>query len=181
MGFSPPYDMSPQRWFDHYLKNIDNDIDKLPTVTYYVMGPFDGFSSKGNVWKTAENWPVPSKETNFYLGRDHKLIEDLEQEKKTIYNFSADPKNPVQTIGGRNLFLDSGPKDQRPIESRSDVLVFSSEPLKEDLEVTGRLAVKLFVTTNVADTDFVVRLSEGLSRHAQYFSSRWHSLHCNPI
>lgn len=160
MGFSPPYDMSPQRWFDHYLKNIDNDIDKLPTVTYYVMGPFDGSSSKGNVWKTAENWPVPSKETNFYLRRDHKLIEDLEQEKKTIYNFSADPKNPVQTIGGRNLFLDSGPKDQRPIESRSDVLVFSSEPLKEDLEVTGRLAVKLFVTTNVADTDFVVRLSD---------------------
>lgn len=159
-GFSPPYDMSPQRWFEFYLKEIDNGVDKLPAVTYYVMGPFDGSSSKGNVWKTAESWPVPAEEKAFYLGVDFQLLPALEGEKKTTYTFLSDPKHPVPTLGGRNLFLECGPKDQRPIESRTDVLVFTSAPLQEDLEVTGRLMAKLFVTSNVSDTDFVIRLTD---------------------
>lgn len=159
-GFSPPYDMSPQRWFEYYLKGIDNGIYRLPPVTYYVMGPFDGSHSSGNVWKTAESWPIPAEETPFYLGQDFQLVPDIKYEKKAAYTFTADPKNPVPTIGGRNLFLDSGPKDQRPIETRTDVLVFTSEPLQEDLEVTGRVMAKLFVTSNVSDTDFVIRLTD---------------------
>lgn len=159
-GFSPPYDMSPQRWFDFYLKEIENGVEQLPAVTYYVMGPLDGSSSKGNVWKTAENWPVPAQETSFYLNQEKKLVQDIVEENKNVFTFIADPKNPVPTIGGRNLFLDCGPKDQRPIENRSDVLVFTTEPLKEDLEITGKITCKLFVTSNVSDTDFVVRLCD---------------------
>ena len=70
------------------------------------------------------------------------------------------PQTPFPTIGGHNLFLESGPKDQRPIESREDVLVFSTEPLKEDLEVTGQIKAKLFVATDRKDTDIVVRLTD---------------------
>ncbi|BBI18049.1 CocE/NonD family hydrolase [Neochlamydia sp. S13] len=159
-GFSPSYDMSPQRWFDYHLKGIENGVDQLPPVTYYVMGPFDGSPSKGNVWKTAENWPIPAKNKAFYLGQSHKLMTEITKEKRVVYSFNADPKNPVPTIGGRNLFLDCGPRDQRAIESRSDVLVFTTEPLEEDLEVTGHLLAKLYVTSNASDTDFVVRLSD---------------------
>ena len=159
-GFSPPNDMSPQRWFDYYLKGNDNHVEELPAVTYYVMGPFDGSSSSGNVWKTADNWPIQAVDTSMYLGSEHKLVLEVDHEKKETYGFTADPKNPVPTVGGRNLFLDCGPKDQRFIESRDDVLVFTGEPLKEDLEVTGRVIAKLFVTSNVADTDFVVRLTD---------------------
>ena len=158
-GFSPPHDMSPQRWFDYYLKEQENGITDLPTVTYYVMGPFDGSPSKGNRWKTAESWPVPHVEKNFYLSSSKKITTDADADWN-VFSFNADPKNPIPTIGGRNLFLDAGPKDQAPLESRRDILVFTTSPLEEDLEVTGRLFVKLFVTSNVADTDFVVRLTD---------------------
>lgn len=159
-GFSPSYDLSPQRWFDHYLKGVDNGIDRVPSVIYYVMGPFDGSTSKGNVWKTAENWPVDAVEKSLFLHESGKLLTEPMDERKGNATFISDPKNPVPTIGGRNLFLESGPKDQRTIEERQDVLVFTSAPLEEDLEVTGKLRVKLFVTSNVSDTDFAVRLTD---------------------
>lgn len=156
----PPLDVSPLRWFNHYLKGIDNEVDKIPNVTYFVMGPFDGSSSKGNVWKTADRWPVPSSSTPLYLDSTGKLQYSVPNKKESTLTYTYDPANPVSTIGGHNLFLDSGPKDQRPIESREDVLVFTTEPLKEDLEVTGRLKAKLYIVTNRKDTDIVMRLSD---------------------
>jgi uncharacterized protein len=158
-GFSATADMSPQRWFDHYLKGIENGVDQLPAVTYYVMGPFDGSSSSGNVWKTANDWPVPSTETSFYLSKGQKLNVDKAQ-GSAVYAFSSDPRDPIPTLGGRNLFLDAGPIDQQPIEERKDVQVFTTEPLEKDLEITGRVIAQLFVTSSVADADFVLRLTD---------------------
>lgn len=157
-GYKPPIDISEARWFDHYLKGNDNGIDKIPAVTYYVMGPFDGSPSSGNVWKTADSWPVPATQTNYYLSSKGALGTSYAEEGVLSYEY--DPENPVPTLGGRNLFLESGPKDQRPIESRDDLLVFTSEPLAKDLEVTGNIHAKVFLRSNQADTDVVVRLSD---------------------
>lgn len=158
-GYAPPIDISPQRWFDHYLKKIPNGIEKIPNVIYYVMGSFDGSHSHGNIWKTADQWPVPADDHAFYLAADGKLTKELSPlQLEQTYRY--DSNHPTPTIGGHNLFLESGPKDQRPIESREDVLVFSSDPLIEDLEVTGRLLVHLFFSSDHAETDLAVRLTD---------------------
>lgn len=158
-GQKLPIEISPKRWFDFYLKKIPNGADEIPTVTYYVMGPFDGSKSSGNIWRHAKKWPVPSVASSFYLTADKTLSEQKVQKEDQI-PFHYDPSSPVPTIGGRNLFLEQGPKDQRPIEERSDVLVFTTPPLDEDVEVTGQVLVKLFFSSTIADTDVAVRLSD---------------------
>lgn len=159
-GYAPPIDLSPLRWFDYYLKDNKNGANEIPAVVYYVMGPFDGTPSSGNVWKTADKWPVDAVETPLYLTADRGLTfkKDSIQEKR--YSYLYDPQDPTETIGGRNLFLESGPKDQRPIEDRQDVLVFTTQPLEEDLEVTGKIKVFLNVASDRPDTDIAVRLCD---------------------
>jgi putative CocE/NonD family hydrolase len=133
----------------------------MPAVTYYVMGPFDGSSSSGNVWRHADRWPIPSIAVPFYLTPDRKLIESASlPTPEATFAYQYDPQNPVPTIGGCNLFLESGPKDQQSIEHREDVLVFTSEPLTEDLEVTGRVNAKIYFSSDQSDTDLVLRLSD---------------------
>lgn len=157
-GLKPPVDTSPKRWFDFYLKGIPNRIDDLPPVTYFVMGPFDGSPSGGNVWRTSSVWPVPAAETSFYLTPDLRLDTQISTEGKVNYQY--DPKQVIPTIGGRNLFLESGPKDQRSIEGRKDILVFTTDPLAEEVEVTGPISATLFFKTNQKDTDLVLRLTD---------------------
>lgn len=156
----PPIDMSPKAWFDFHLKGIENSVAQMPAVTYYVMGPLDGSPSSGNVWRSAEHWPVPAVATSFYLTADKRLVQTDVPQSEGVKGFMYNPAHPVPTIGGRNLFLEAGAKDQRPIESRDDVLVFTTAPLESDLEVTGNLLAKLYVSTDCKDTDIVVRLCD---------------------
>lgn len=158
-GRHPPLDVSAKQWFDHYLKGMSNKISDVPAVTYFVMGPFDGSPSSGNIWRHADAWPVAAIETPFYLMSDEALSEKVSN-KNFSFTCVHDPKNPVPTVGGRNLFLRSGPKDQRSIESRQDVLVFTSPPLEEDLEVTGHILSSLYISAHVSDLDIVVRLTD---------------------
>lgn len=159
LGKQPPYDVTAMTWFDCHLKGSDNGIDKVPSVIYYVMGPFDGTSSSGNVWKTAQKWPIPHTPTDLFLAEGGKL-EYKESASERCIQLGYDPKNPVPTIGGRNLFMESGAKDQRPIEERSDVVVFTTEPLNEDLEVTGRVMAKLWISGERPNMDVAVRLCD---------------------
>ncbi|MFQ5729247.1 MAG: CocE/NonD family hydrolase, partial [Waddliaceae bacterium] len=159
-GVVPPTDFSPKPWLDYHLKGLKNGIEEMSPVTYYVMGPFDGSPSTGNVWRFADKWPIPCVDTSFYLSSDQKLLENEKPVASKTFFFKYDPYNPAPTIGGRNLFLASGPMDQRPIEQRDDVLVFTSAPLSEDIEVTGNVVAKLFFSSNCEDTDVVVRLTD---------------------
>lgn len=158
-GKQAPVDLSPIAWFNYYLKGVDNGISKLPKVTYYVMGAFDGSETSGNVWRHSDVWPVPAVETSLYLTAD-KQLQTEELKDSSTYSYLHDPADPVPTVGGRNLFLPSGPRDQRQIEQRNDVLVFTTPPLNEDWEVTGRVIVKVFVSPELADADLSVRLTD---------------------
>lgn len=160
VGSLPPIDMSGVTWFDYHLKGIPNAVDQIPAVAYYVMGPFDGSASCGNKWKYSDCWPPRNESTAFYLYPDNRIELEALLKKRKIYSYSYDPLNPVPTIGGRNLFIESGPKDQRPIESRGDVVVFTTSPLQEDLEVTGNILAKLYFSSDCNDTDVVVRLMD---------------------
>ncbi len=154
----PPYDISPKAWFDHYLKGINNSIENLPTVIYYVMGPFDQTPSAGNVWRTADSWPIPATYTPFYLHPNKLLSQKKSPHAMLCYQYH--PKEIITTQGGCNLFLPSGPLDQQTIEKRQDVLVFTTPLLETDTEVTGNITAKIFFNTDQVDTDIILHLSD---------------------
>ncbi len=158
-GKEIPFPVTTLHWFDHHMKGESNGMEELPAVMYYVMGPFDGSASSGNLWRTSNQWPVPSKPLQLYLTKEHELSLTPSKSRDLI-SYKVDSANPVPTIGGRNLFLDSGPKDQRSIESRDDVIVFTSAPLEEDLEVTGEILAKITFESDCCDADVALRLTD---------------------
>ena len=138
----------------------------------------------GNYWTTMEDWPI-KKITSWYLQGDGSLkptkpaksaksaqsAQSAQSAKpatepslsltSSSSSYSYDPTNPTPTNGGNNLLMSCGPLDQRLIENRSDVIVFTSDALAAPLAITGELDVELYVSTkNVNDTDFAVRLSD---------------------
>lgn len=148
------------RWFDHTLKGVDNGINREPAVTYYVMGDTSDTNAPGNTWRTASQWPpAAATPTSFYLLADRTVSRTKPSAAQPL-SFSYEPTNPVPTLGGPELTIPAGPKDQRSIESRPDVLVFSTEPLAEPLEITGRVRAKLWAASDAPDTDFFVRLCD---------------------
>lgn len=151
------------RWYEHWLKGVDNGITNLPRVQYYLMGL--------NEWRTAESWPVEGTTYRKYFLRSEGAANSrfgdgglslLPQEERTSDTFVYDPLNPVPTRGGNvcctNLDTDAGGYDQSTLEERLDVLVYSSEPLSDGIEVTGFLQVVLYVSSDAKDTDFTAKL-----------------------
>ncbi len=147
-------------WFDHVLLGKNNAIAQEKAVHYYVMGDPTDAKAPGNYWRHEDNWPPPAKPTSFYFHADGKLVKGKPPEGDNSKTYTYDPKNPVPNIGGQELGVPLGPKDQRSIEKRPDVLLFSTDVLKEPLEVTGRLTAKLFVSSDCPDTDFTVKLCD---------------------
>jgi putative CocE/NonD family hydrolase len=142
-----------QRWFDYWLKGIDNGVTGEPPVKIFVMGD--------NVWRDEQEWPLSrAQATPFYLrGGGLLAAEPPGDDPPDTYVY--DPADPTPTYGG-NLLMNSlfgpGARDQRALEARADVLTYTSEPLARDVEVTGPLAVKLWAASDAPDTDFVARL-----------------------
>jgi putative CocE/NonD family hydrolase len=136
-----------------------NDFDNWPTVIYYVMGDVDNTSAPGNEWRTAENWPIPYSEMKLFFQENELLDIQPPSDNKPI-NFTYNPQNPVPTLGGQNLNIQRGPYDQRPVEDRDDVIIFTSHVLDEPIEATGPITAKLFVSSDCPDTDFTVKLTD---------------------
>jgi putative CocE/NonD family hydrolase len=123
------------------------------------MGDTEDKTAPGNRWRSAAAWPPPAKVTPFYFHADHTL-DPKKPDGAGQLAYKYDPQNPVPTIGGQNLLITKGPMDQRPVESREDVLLFTTEPLSEPVEVTGRITAKLFIASDCPDTDFTVKLCD---------------------
>ena len=170
------------RWFDHWLRGVDNGVDREPTVHYFVMGGGTGRRNEagrmdhGGRWKTADDWPVPGTvDTPYYLGADGSLgtAAPVTDDASLVYRY--DPRDPVPSIGGTITsgapIMEGGAYDQReredffgstepyrPLAERPDVLVFQTEPLATDVEVTGPLVVRLWISSDCPDTDFTAKL-----------------------
>ncbi len=147
-------------WFAHWLKGEENGLEEQPAVHYYVMGACGEPGAPGNEWRTAASWPPPAREVPLYLRAAGLLSWEPPASEEAPEEYRHDPANPVPTIGGNNLNLPAGPMDQRPIESRPDVLVLTTAPLKEPLEVTGRVRVRPCFSTTAEDADLMARLCD---------------------
>ena len=157
-------------WFDKYLKDAGPSlIDAMPPVTYYTIeaGPTVPSTFLGPYWRAASTWPpTGTTETSFYFTEgngpdplidDGLLVTSLPDDNEAI-DYIYDPRDPVPTVGGNNLSIPSGAFDQSSVEMRGDVITFSTEPLVADLEVSGRVIVKLFASSSATDTDFTAKL-----------------------
>jgi hypothetical protein len=136
-----------------------NNFDEWPAVMFYVMGDVSNSSAPGNEWVTANEWPISYEEVSVYLTEDNSLtVNTLDSVYSYMYEY--DPSNPVPTIGGQNLNIARGPHDQRSIENRDDVIVFTSDVLTDPVWITGPVKARLFVSSDRPDTDFTVKLTD---------------------
>lgn len=172
-------------WYDHWLKDIDNKVGKeapfATPVRIFVMGTGDGSKTAdgklnhGGYWRDEHEWPLArTRYTEYYLQADGGLSPQRPETKEASTDFVFDPHNPVPTIGGNissgNEIMLQGAWDQRggdhiwnskepiPLSARNDIVVFQSEPLEQDVEVTGEIVVKLWASSSAVDTDFTAKL-----------------------
>src|SRR4051794_1040293 len=156
---APINGFAPMNLLAYWLKGEPDGVGKLKAVHYYVMGDTEDEDAPGNHWRSADAWPPPAAITPYYFRADHALGEAKPSgEGQLTYRY--DPQDPVPTLGGQNLLIPKGPMDQRPVESRPDVLLFTTEPLARPVEVSGRVTAKLFISSDCPDTDFTVKLCD---------------------
>lgn len=151
-------------WFDFLLKGEKNNFhEKTPRVQYFTMG--------SNEWNKASSWPPESVEmTSFYLnseGNANSLFGEgklsvTPPKEDNVDEFYYDPMNPVTSYGGNvcctGNAIQGGSFDQRSMEARNDILIYTSDPLKEGIEVSGFIESTLFVSSDVKDTDITIKL-----------------------
>jgi len=159
-GNAPPDGIhDPWRLFEATLLERENEFLDGPSVTYYVMGASGEDGAPGNEWRTSDVWPPKGGTTKqLFLHADGDAA--FVKSETVSMTYLSDPANPVPSIGGYELTLPAGPRDQRPIESRDDVLMFTTEPLSEPLEVTGNVIANVAIKSDAPDTDVIVRLCD---------------------
>ena len=162
------YDALTFGWFDHFLQGKTTRLlDTLPKVRYYTMGM--------NRWQTSESWPPRGAEpVTYYLASGGKantaqgdgVLTRRVPKVDMPDRFEYDPMKPVPSYGGNvcctGNAVRGGSLDQRDMEKRQDILVYTSEPMTEDTEVSGPVTVTLYVESDVKDTDFTVKLVDVL-------------------
>jgi len=144
---------------EQYTMNNGNRFNDWPSVLYYVMGDVINTSAPGNVWLSADDWPVPYEEVSVFMTPSNGLTVN-QPTFSDSFTYEYDPMDPVPTVGGQNLNIEKGPYDQRDVENRDDVLVFSSDVLTEPVWIAGPVKARLFVSSDCADTDFTVKLTD---------------------
>ncbi len=181
-NLSPDFLTFRLRWFDRWLRGIENGVDTEPEVRVFVMGGgsgqrrADGRLDHGGQWRQAANWPLPATQfAPYYCHDDGSLSPEKPRPGASPLTYHYDPKHPVPTIGGPissgEPMMVGGAFDQReapaffgsrspyrPLAERPDVLVFQTPPLDRDVEVTGPIVAHLWIASDCPDTDFTAKL-----------------------
>jgi hypothetical protein len=188
------YDALTYAWFDHFLKGEDNGfLQKQPKVTYFTMGinkwqHSETWPPEGAKNVTLDLWSAGNANT---LHGDGKLILSTSSAPSSLVQFTAqasetnlktdlpdhftyDPMHPTPSYGGNvccagnTIPGNGGALDQRKMEERSDILVYTSEPLKEGIELSGPITATLYVSSDVKDTDVTVKIIDVLPDGTAY-------------
>src|SRR5919204_8431 len=159
-----PIDALQLKWYDYWLKGIQNGINKQPRVRIFVMG--------ADKWRTAKTWPLPgTRYVKYYLhsrgsatsvrGNGWLSTSKSMSSGAAIDRYTYNPRHPVPSIGGRfQASVPGGPYDQRPLLGRRDVLVFTTAPLRRSLAVIGPITVTLYASSSAKDTDWTAKLDD---------------------
>ncbi len=151
-------------WLDYWLKEEATGVDSWPQARIYVMGAIDEPGAPGNEWLEMRDWPPFSDTRYFYLAQDGSLGESLPLSGSLV--LPIDPDDWVPTYGGASSSVPSGPYDQaavppgRPIESRADVLTFTTDVLTEPETVIGAITARIWINPDTPDVDLSVRLTD---------------------
>jgi len=157
------YDSAALAWYDYLFKSARNEFAGKP-VKIFVMG--------ANQWREEDDWPLArAQATKYFLHSSGKanslrgngtLSTVASGANEAADQYVYDPANPAPTMGGPlccdGTHLPPGPRDQRPVEARDDVLVYSTPPLASDMEITGPVSLELYVKSSAVDTDFTAKL-----------------------
>ena len=147
------------RWWEYWLKGIDNGIMKEPPVTLFMMASGrKGHPSAASHVFSSPNWPPANHPTAYYLTGDMHLSTKAPSASDAKLSYKFDPANPVKTYGGSNLLQTAGPLDQRPIGQRQDYLRFETAALEKNIAIAGHVDMTLWAATDGLDTDFMVKL-----------------------
>ena len=144
------------KWFNHFLKGVDNGVEKDTPVKYYVMGATGEEGAPGNVWREAKDFPPAAKAADWFLQPDGKLAAAKPTAEKASTAYASDPAHPMSLphVGF------PGAKDARGFEEQAEVRTWTSEVLTKPLEVTGRIKAEVFVSSTAKDTDFFLRVTD---------------------
>ena len=153
-------------WFDYWLKGAATGIMNEPALYYSPRAWIDdrvGYAP--NDWRHAERWPPPGTSPHrFYLRRDGSLATDGPGGAPRAYHY--DPRRPIPTLGGRNMLIDAGPRDQRPAQSLPDYgLIYCSETLREALTIAGAVRVIHFLERALVPHESMNAAAVGVSPH----------------
>ncbi len=151
---------SIREWFDYWLKGIDNGLYNKPSVGLFIVADPQNPGEKGNTYQFYNNLPWSTHPIKMFLRANGSLSLESPTEETSYSTYTYDPLDPTPSKGGNNLNPPSGPHDQREIEKRSDLLVFTSPPLQKHLTLMGPITVHLYATTDVPDTDFGARFCD---------------------
>jgi putative CocE/NonD family hydrolase len=151
------------RWYDYWLKGIQNGVDKEPPVKLFTMGP--------NEWMWENEYPIARTQyTELYFHSDGEakskrgdgtLTWDKPVSSEPVDHYTYDPNHPVPSVGGNNCCgtpTPAGPREQNEVESRRDVLVYTSDFIEEPVRIAGPVKVVLYASSDAVDTDFVAKL-----------------------
>ncbi|GEN46852.1 CocE/NonD family hydrolase [Alkalibacillus haloalkaliphilus] len=144
------------KWFDYWLKGKSSNVIEEAPIKLFVMG--------SNKWRSEYEWPLArTNYTPLYLQKDNRLSFNQPSENKSYNQFEYDPNQPVPTKGGPSLFIhgiNTGPLAQNEIETRDDVLIYTTEPLEQPVEVTGPVKAYVYASSDAVNTDFTVKLTD---------------------
>jgi uncharacterized protein len=148
-------------WFGHWLKGEETGVMARPAVRYYLMGDVDDPRAPGNVWIEADDFPPPSTPVSYFARSDHTLVTQPPDAEQAFLSYAYDPRNPVPTVGRTHARIPvKGPYDQRDVEGRQDVLLFTTPELETPLPIVGQVRVKLWASSSQKDTDFTAKLTD---------------------
>lgn len=149
------------QWPDFFSTLNGEEPQVEPGVCYTIMGDINDPSAPGHEVRYTREWPPPHEEVSFYLQPDLSLDGKPSSDSDAICEYDYDPRNPIPTVGGHHFYSQqpAGALDQRELSGRTnDILRFVSAPLEDPLTVVGKLRAELFISTDVPDTVFIVKL-----------------------
>jgi uncharacterized protein len=162
-GANSPINELMLAWYDHFLKGLNNDASSQPRVDYFLMG--------ANKWKSTTAWPLPGTRWVTYYMSGHGgpttsgrpgMLTAVAPATDRPDTFTYDPAYPAPSLGGHSCCSaqlgPQGPYDQTPVQQRSDVLTYTTDPLPGDTEITGPAVVDLWAESSAPDTDFTAKL-----------------------